>query len=195
MIEINLAPPEVRKRKKKSSLAAKFNIPMEVIVGSAGGLLVLLVLIHFGLMGVNLTKKLAYNRVKAKWNEMAPSKAKVDQVMQEMRSLQSQYDAIKGITQDVAIQWSEKLNIISDNLPKGVWLKRVDLTDEAFLLDGSAISKKSNEMINVHSFIAALKGQERFLDKLVDLDLGSIQSRYIKDVEVADFVIKSGLKK
>ena len=55
MIEINLLPPELRKKKKRL-LPGGVNIPLEVIIGSAGGLIILLIFVHVALLGINIIK-------------------------------------------------------------------------------------------------------------------------------------------
>ena len=126
---------------------------------------------------------------------MLRAKENVDKVIQEMRDLQARHKAIEKITTDDRIIWSQKLNVLSDSVARGVWLNRVRLKDGVFFIEGSAISKQNDEMINVHSFTSSLKDEKLFLDKFVDLELGSIQRRYISKTEVADFLITAELIK
>ena len=188
MISINLVPIDQRRRKKKS--LGGLRIPPEIIIGSGGGLILLLVCVHIILMGVNLTKLAQHKSLAKEWEEMQPAKKNVDTVINEMKELREQQKTISGLVDQNTTSWSEKLNIISDNLPKGTWIKKVNLTKNMLLIEGSAISRQNQQMINVHQFTSNLKKNERFLEGFEELELGSIQRRTLGAVEVANFLIK-----
>jgi len=194
MIEINLVPLHLRKKKKKSLLPGGINIPIEVVIGIGGGVFALLILAHVLLLFTNIAKLAQHKRLQKQWEEIAPDKAKVDAVVNEMRELQSRYKSIEEITGVDKILWSQKLNILSDNLPRGVWLTKIVLNDEMLLIEGSATSKQRQEMINVHNLASNLKSNEAFLEDLEDLELGSIQRRRVQKIEIADFLITTKLK-
>ncbi len=194
-IEINLIPPNLRK-KKKGGIANGINIPLEVLIGSAGALLVLLVLAHFSLLFINMNELAKYRELQKEWKSILPAKENVEVVISELRGLQERDKAIKAILDDkTRIIWSQKLNILSDSLPKGVWLRKIVLNEEMFLIEGSAISRQKKEMINVHRLTANLKKEENFLNYLSDLELDAIQRRRIKKIEIADFIITTKLQK
>ena len=113
----------------------------------------------------------------------------MDLVVNQMREFQGILKTINNITKKDGIRWAQKLNIISDSLPKGVWLKRLALDDGVLFIEGSAISKQQKEMINAHSFTSLLKEDKSFLTHLNDLELGSVQRQKIQNLEVADFLI------
>lgn len=188
MININLTPPHLKK-KEKSHLLGKVNIPLEVIIGCGGGLLVLLGVVHVLLLFVNIGKLAQHKGLQKQWETMRPSKENVDSVVSEMRSLQGKYKSIEEITDKMGVSWGQKLNILSDSLPRGVWLKKVALDEDVLYLEGSAIPKESSEIISIHHFTSKLKQNESFVEHFTDLELGSIQRRRIKSVEIADFVI------
>jgi len=189
MLEINLTPPELRKKKKKSLLPEGFNIPREVVIGSVGGLFILLVIIQIFLIFTNFSRIAKKKKLDNNWEQLAPQKAKVDSVLNEVRMLKNKQNAITSLSGDVKIIWSEKLNLISDSLPRGAWLRKISLEEGLFFIEGSAISRQKEEMINVHDFTSRLKKSEKFLKHLKSLELGSIQRRSIKAVEIADFLI------
>lgn len=195
MIEINLVPLHLRKKKKKVFFVGGFKLPLEVVIGLGGGLIILLFLVHVILLVINVSKLATHNKLKLSWEEIAPEKEKVDVVISELRMLQKKQSAIKKLTEEEKVIWSQKMNILSDNLPKGVWLRKIAFNEDAFFVEGSAISRQNKEMIGVHKFTANLKQDENFLTDLTDLELGSIQMRKIKKVDVADFLITSRLGK
>ena len=193
MINVNLIPPHLRQR-RKSRLLGRLNIPLEIIIGCTAGLLMFLALIHVLLLLLNI-RKLAYHQIlKGKWEAMAPDKENVDSVINEMRAVQGKYKAIEEIVTKGGVSWAQKLNLLSDNLPRGMWFNKLVLDDDMLLVEGSAISRDTNEIINVHRLTVALKENEEFMRDFVDLELGSIQRRKIKNVEIADFVITMRLK-
>ena len=188
MIEINLISPELRK-KKKSGLLGGMQIPLEIVVGSAGGLFVLLIFVHISLLVINVMKLGAHKRLEGQWTKILPDKTKADGVIGKMRQLKNKQTALVKAIQPSDISWAQKLNLVSDLLPRGVWLSKVALNNYIFYLDGSAISRVNNEMINVHTFTSNLKSNAAFMKSFVELDVGSIQTRTVDKTNVADFLI------
>ncbi len=193
MIEINVVPPELRKKKKKKLLPGGVDVPPEVIIGSIGGLFFLLILVHIGLLVINVAKMKEHKGLKQEWQSILPHKQKVDGVVTDMRRLQNKHKAIVRVTGGERIYWAQKLNVISNELPRGVWLTKIALTDEMLFIEGSAISKSQDELINVHKFTSNLKRQPQFMSELTELELGSIQRRTERGIDVADFLITTKL--
>lgn len=193
MIEINLLPSQYKK-KKKAGLFGNNRIPPEIVIGSAGGLLILLVFFHIGLLFINV-KKLAQQKIlDKKWEELKPEKQAVDQVLTQLRELQNNIKTLNQVTKKDGLKWAEKYNIISDSLPKGVWLKKLSLNDNVLFIEGSAISKMQKEMQSVHQFDANLKANKNFLEYFKDFEPGSMQRRKIQNLDIADFLITIKLK-
>lgn len=194
MIEINLIPYSLRKNKKGKLSFKEFNIPLEVVIGLGGGLIVLLILVHVFLLVINIRNVAQHKEFKKKMEAVSPEKEQVEKVINELRSLQGTQKAVEGILPERKIYWAQKLNILSDSIPRGVWLKRVNLEGDVLLIEGSAISTDNEAMINVHQFTSTLKSQREFLEHFNDLELGSIQRRKIKQLDIADFMITVRLK-
>lgn len=192
MIEINFIPLSQRKRKR--AVSGGFNIPLEIVVGAGGGLLMLLVATHIVFLFINIAKFSHHKMLEKQWAQILPAKQNVDSVVSQLKALREKSTALENLTAKHNISWAQKLNILSDSLPRGVWLKKLALNENAFFIEGSAISRQKNEMINVHSLAANLKADEQFLVGLKEIELGSIQSRNIQTVEVADFLITAELK-
>lgn len=193
MIDINLLPPEKR-RKRKTKFLGGLNIPQEVVIGSAGGLLFLLIFVHIGLTFINFSKHGIHKSLTNQMAEIKPAKEDVDAVIMQMRSLQNSVKAINEVVKGNRIIWAQKLNTLSDEIPRGTWIRKVALSEGGLFIEGSAISREQKEMISVHTFASNLKAKERFVNDFLELDLGSIQRRKINTVEVADFLITAKLK-
>jgi len=190
-IELNLIPPNMRRRRRR--LLAGIKVPLEVIIGLFGGVIMLLIFVHGGLLLFNFYRLNQHHNLKKEWDVTIPSKENVDKVLKEIRELQGKQKAIEKITMEDRVLWAPKLNVISDKIDRGIWLTRIRLKDGIFFIEGSALSKGGDEMINVHTFTSDIKNEPLFVEKVSDLELGSIQRRYINKTEVADFLITAKL--
>ena len=193
MIDINLVPPHLRKH-RKSRVFGTINIPLEIIIGCGGGLLFLLGMIHVMLLLVNVGKLAHHKSLERQWESMRSDRENVDSVVSKMRTFQGKYTALEDISKKAELSWAHKLNLLSDYLPRGMWFKKISLNNEMLFIEGSAISQNANEIASVSRLISELKGSDDFMADFTELELGSIQRRRIKNVEIADFVITMKLK-
>lgn len=174
---------------------AALNIPQEAIIGLVGGLFVLLLSVHVILQLIIFFKFAQHARYRNHWEKIAPEKEKADLVFNQLRANQSKIKSIESITTNQRVTWAQKLNDISDSIPRGVWLNKISVEDKVVVIEGSAVSKIKDEMISmVGSFAANLKSQKKFMMDLNNLEVGSIQRRRSQIAEVADFTITAKLK-
>jgi len=193
MININLVPPHLRKQQKSRVLGA-INIPLEIIIGCGGGLLFLLGMIHIVLLLINVGKLAHYKSLQHQWDSMRSDKENVDSVVSKMRTFQGKYTALEDIAKKGELSWSQKLNILSDFIPRGMWFRRIALNNEMLFIEGSMVSQGVSEISSVSRLISKLKGSDDFMRDFTELDIGSIQRRRIKNIEIADFVVTMKLK-
>ena len=172
---------------------AILNLPKEAIIGLVGGLLVFLFIVHLILYIAIFTKISQYKREKKEWEKILPEKNKADAVIGELRDLQNKINSIEKIKSDKRILWSQKLNDIGDNIPRGVWLNKISINEAVLLIDGSAVSKTRDEMTSVGNFVANLKRTSSFMNGLKNMELGSIQRRQFKSIDMVDFIITAKL--
>lgn len=182
-------PPQLRRKQKRGFMPGGFQIPLEVVIGLGGGLIMLLILVHIGLLAINLVKLGQHRDLQNKIAKISTQKGEVDAVINEMRSLQGKLQSINKITNESQILWSQKFNILSDRLPRGVWLKKISYDQKVLLIQGSAISRQANEMMSVHTLAANLKNDPVFLKGFANLEMDSIARSLMNKVEVADFVM------
>ncbi|MBF0478673.1 MAG: PilN domain-containing protein [Candidatus Omnitrophica bacterium] len=194
MIEINLTPPEARKKRTAGGFMKGLSVPLEVIIGLGGGLLMLLLCIYVVLVFANLGKAAELRSLNKQWEQLQPEKKEIDAVLSDLRSLQSIKKDVQKICNANRIRWSRKLNIITDVIPKGVWLIRIDAGDASLFIKGRALSKQGEELRNIHAFVANLKNNPDFMSELKDVELGNIQSVKVSGVDVSEFSIKVVLK-
>ncbi len=195
MIEINLVPPQLRKRQKKNfSATGIFNLPQEIVFALIGGVIAFLIVIHVLLQLNIFLKVIQHSALKAQWAKTQPEKQQVDVVLNELRSSQNKINAINKVTTSKRLLWAQKFNEISESLPRGMWLNRLSLESNVFMIEGSAFSKIGNEMTTVGDFLTTLKNSKAFMEGLENIDVGSIQRRQIKSVDISDFYITIRIK-
>lgn len=195
MIDINLVPDQLRKRRRSDFFSGGvFNIPREVLVGIGGGIIALLLLID-GLVFVGkIIKFLEYQHVKSKWQTMLPEKTMMDSVKQNLQEVQKEVKAIKDIMEGQSSSWSQKLNALSDGLPKGVWLRKITLNDKQLFIEGSTVSQGQSEIINVGNFVSNMKKDAQFINDFESIEVDYVQSRKTEGLQISDFTILAKLK-
>ncbi len=193
MIEINLIPPTLRKKKKGKFLLAGFRVSPEVAIGLGVGLVAVLILFHVVLGMMNIGAIAQHKGLRAELEALSSQRQEADKVLGELKTLQETQDTMRDILPK-QIFWAQKLNILSDSIPKGMWLRRFWFEKNVFSVEGSAITTNDEAMINVHKFFSDLKDQKEFQDQFNDMELGSIQRRKAGSIEIADFLITMKLK-
>ncbi len=195
MIIINLVPEQLKKRSASDVLSfINLGISREIIFGVGGAFVALLIIFHVMLLVMQLSQAARLGSVKAVWNQLLPDRTRIDTIGVELREMKKKMDTIKDLTTAKAGQWSMKLNILSDALPKGVWLKRLVLDNGSLMLDGTAYSTLHNEIVIVGNVVAALKKDAAFSNDFSSIEVQSVQRAKRGPTEVADFVITAKLK-
>ncbi len=193
MIELNLIPTHLRKKKRKTlSLGGRdVRIPREAVIGLIGGLLVLLLAVHVVLQLVIMYKYFNHQKMEQGWEQMSSSQTNVNRVLNELRRLQGNLKAIDNMRGTDRISWSKKLNLISEHLPRGVWLDWVSMDGRTLVLRGSSVSKSNTQIISIHNFTENLSNSKDFMLGLRNIETGLIKSRDIQTTPVADFSISA----
>lgn len=173
MIEINLLPEELRRKEVKF----KFEIPL----GSLLKILVIVLLIHLSLAVTAAMRKAKLDSLNKRFSEFQEKKVAYDDLKKEIEILEknkSNLDQLKG----KRIIWSEKLNFISDSIPKGIWLKELSFSKGKFKIIGSCVSKRSDETERIQILLSRLRKEFK------DLELGVLTRRSIKGQDIIDFI-------
>jgi hypothetical protein len=195
MIDINLVPEQLRKRRKSELLSGGiFNIPKEVMVGIGGGFIVLLLAVDVLFFLGKVVKFVQYHHAKSQWEAILPDKSNTDAIKKQLQDLQKEVKSMKDIMEGHNAVWSNKLNVISLGLPKGIWLRKITLTDKQLFIEGTTVSKEPTGMVNVGEFVSNLKKDEQFMQNFDSLEVDNIQRRKNETLEVADFTILGKLK-
>jgi hypothetical protein len=193
MIDINLIPAALRKNGKGDAQSLTVNIPKEILVGVGAGLMVLMLTVHVvpGVVWLAGMGRLA--GYKANWQKVLPDKTILDSIHKEAGDLKKKFLMISDMTTKKSVQWAPKFNVISDVLPRGVWIRKMVLDKGSLTMEGSVVSKSQNEINNVGMFLSALKQNNGFMKDFSSLEVNSIQRGKNNAVEVTDFTVMAKL--
>jgi len=194
MIDINLIPAALRKNGQRDANAVGLNYPKEVLWGVGTVLVLLLATVHLilGALWYMGNSHLAKNN--AEWQRVLPDKTTMDSMKKESTDLTKKIGVITDMTVQKTVLWSPKFNAISDNLPKGLWLRKMVLDKTSLTMEGSVVSKNQTEINNVGAFIFALKQNADFMKDFSSLEVNSIQRGKNNAVDVTDFTVMAKLK-
>lgn len=217
MIEINLLPVEMRKKQTpKFAMPNVFNrafiLPLVGGILALHGLLILLVAYQrIDLANVGHRVELLKEATKETTRKKVESKANAERLGQ-MESLTER-----------KFSWARVLNVLSDSVPKGMWLRRFAVTEETrtvapdkqdkpaqgskkrtslpaeqkvkmLKLEGSVLGS-GQETATIGRFIKALKDDRSFVAVFDEVEFFNITQRKIKSFDVYDFSIFCVFKK
>src|SRR4030042_1157038 len=118
MMEINLLPPELKKKRRKIELPDISFLPI------VAGLLGVIIIIHLLLGSTLALKAKTLKRLERKWEAVLPEKQKADKLKAELTSMRSKVGAIDNLVKNRR-SWASRLNDISDAMIPGVWLNKL----------------------------------------------------------------------
>jgi hypothetical protein len=188
MIEINLLPEEMR-RKKRASFKLNLAI-MGKVKFLAGGIAlgVLVFLVIFLSMGSSVRKKQIIGLM-AEERNIEPLRARVESVDKEVSVLKTKMAVLDEITKRRFL-WARKLNEISDIALTGIWFRRI-YTDSnlRLIIEGSVISKEEEAMATVGKFMKDMGEHISFFEDFRDIKLETVQKNSMDDRDAVDFTI------
>lgn len=170
------------------------NIPHEILLGVGSGLVLLIVTVHLVLGVLQLMGFGQLSAHQAEWQKLAPDKKILDDINRESGDLKKRINTISDMTVRRSMLWAPKFNVISDDLPRGLWIRKMALDKTSLTIEGSVVSKTRNEINNVGLFVSALKQNDAFIKGFSSLEVNSIQRGKTNAVEVTDFTVMAKLK-
>ena len=187
MIEINLLPEGMRKRK---GLQLNLNLEMGKVKVIAGGAVVgiLILLIVFLSLGSSIRKRQT-RRLLAREQVISAQKSEIERVNKEAAVLRTKITTLEQITKREFL-WAEKLNNLSDLILPGIWFTRIhtDL-ENRLVIEGSVISKEEEAMALVGKFMKGIREDKNFFVGFSNIRLESVQRKNIDERDVVDFKI------
>lgn len=194
MIEINLLPPELKK-KKTLHVEVKQIFSPRILLTFLG----YFVLAHTVILTASFISAKRLDIIKTNWNGLSPQRAKIAQLNTDYADIQQKVLLIEKLIGE-RILWAKKLNLLSDLLVNGVWLNQLSLDARiegkkekpayiSLTIRGSAASRAKNEPALIGKFIQNLKGSSEFTADFVEIELGPIRQRQITQTTIMDFVL------
>ena len=189
MIEINLLPEELRK--KKSDPRFKLNLQAEKlkfwIAGGAAGILIFIIIVL--LLG-SFIREAQINKFLAREKNFSSRLSHLDSVNNEISVLKVKMGALDTLTKRKFI-WAEKINQLSDLVLPGIWFTRVytDPSENKLMIEGGVISKSEEAMASVGKFMKNLKDDAQFFKDFKNIKLESVQRKAKDERDIVDFKI------
>ncbi len=191
MIEINLLPEELKAKPK--SAKPGIGIEAKYFLYAIPLALCILICAHVYLGIINITQNSKLKILNEKWLSLEPQRKELEAFNKEYAVLSEDAQAIQKLTEQ-KLNWSEKLNKLSLNLPPGIWFNELFVSDKDLLLQGSVISLQKEEMSLLKKLIDNLKNDASFFKDFNNLELSSVQTKTIGGYDIADFVLVGTLK-
>ena len=193
MIDINLMP--VNQRKKSNGLfGVALNISREILLGIGAAVAALLITMHILLILVWGFKSIQLAGVEGKFKQLLPDKNIIDAVANEVKDVNKKMKAITGLISIQKTTWSEKFNVLSDEVPKGVWLSKVTVDPTTLIIFGMAASKQHNEITLVSGLTANLKNNQQLMVDIASIEVNAINRVKYNNTDVSQFTITVKLK-
>ncbi len=160
MILINLLPEELRLKEVKH-----INIPYRQIVLGIFAILIIFTLFNF----IKYLKvRTEHNKLQKQWQQMAEKSTKADELEKELgATIIAEVDFYDTLV-DPPLQTARILNMLSDTIPKGVWLTELRFgrkkKDLEMIVIGLSQSTNGSQLVEIQNFSNNLKVQmEKFM--------------------------------
>ena len=217
MIELNLLPQELRKKRKKIELP---DLPLIPISAAIIGALVVVQLVLGFLITISNRQLTSAEKT---WKELAPKKAEFDKIKKEIALTGQKTKAIEGLIAD-RFNWARFLNELSNSLTANIWLTELSYNEEKaasqsssskktrrssstaskqpaeqsvarfLVISGSASGKDEEGTAYIARFIKSLKNNADFFSNFNDIELVSIKKGTVSGKDVMDFTVSCKFK-
>jgi len=190
MIEINLLPKELRKKKRKIEL------PTIPVIPIGAGAIALLVIIQLLLGSVFFIAKAHLARLDKKWDILAPKKRELDKIKRKLNTTKKKIRAIDELMAK-RLNWSRVLNELSNSIRSNIWFNELDYRESldgniirgTLSISGSSISHGEEGTADIAYFIRSLKTNEEFFRDFEDVELVNITKGSVSGQDVMNFAL------
>ncbi len=216
MIQINLLPPELRKKESPKIMLPEIPIKKTLVV-AVGFILVVQVLVSLA-AGVLAFQSGA---TKAAIEKLSGEVAETRRIKEASVGALNKLKDIRALTTK-KFYWASLLNAITDSVSKGVWLRTLSLdetvvevpkpnakkNDKGIIKKSDMIQQRSltlkldgsvyaagQETAFIGKFVKSLKENSFFNDLFSQIDLSNISQRKINEYDVYDFTLFCRFKK
>ncbi|MDP3791821.1 MAG: hypothetical protein Q8R38_07250 [Candidatus Omnitrophota bacterium] len=131
MIEINLLPEELKKKKRSASKIDVMNIDLQKIlfVRIAIVAAVIFVAIQVLVFGLGFLGSIIFNSMEKGYNKMLPQKQEADKLQAQISKMSRKVSAIDELMVK-RFSWTKKLNDLSDSTTPGVWITQLEYDEK-----------------------------------------------------------------
>ena len=195
MIELNLLPVELRKKKKSIELPEIPLVPIAIVF--VGALLV----IQLILGGLIFLSKKQLVTLDKKFEDLLPKKAAFESTRDDLTLTKKKVEAVEGLMEK-QLKWSRLLNELSNSITANIWLTELSYEEGMALknkirtltLSGSAAGKSEETTAHIARFIQALKDNEKFFSEFDNIELVSIRKGRVIEQDVMNFTLACSFK-
>ncbi|NQU95404.1 MAG: PilN domain-containing protein [Candidatus Omnitrophica bacterium] len=208
MIELNLLPEELKKKKKRIELPEIPFIPISIALIAA------LVVIQLLLSGWIAATKSQISSLEKTWKDLAPKKTEFESIKKKISAITGKAQTIEYLI-DKRVSWARFLNELSDSVTSNVWLTGLSYSEKSgvpvtrasskiktksspnpktktrrertLTISGSASGRGEEATAYIARFIQSLKDNGDFFKNFNDIELVSIKQDSVADQNVMDF--------
>jgi Tfp pilus assembly protein PilN len=190
MIELNLLPKELRKRKKKL-------LPEIPILPIGASVLVALIACNYFLSAVLKNKEGAVLAAKKEWEVLEPRQKDAEKLGKDVEAIQKRLAAMELVTKP-DLRWARLLSGLNNAVIPNVWLsvfesvqggagqRNTGASGRAIYLEGYALGK-AEATSTVGKFIDSLKANPEFADYFDEIKLENMMNKVVSGEEVMEF--------
>lgn len=217
MIEINLLPEELKKRKHSSQKIDVTNINLEKIPFIKIALIAagIVVIIQIAVFGFGILGSVILGTLEKSYKQILPEKREVEQLKSQISKMSKKVSAIDELMVK-RFSWAKKLNDLSDSITPGIWLTQLEyderliekakaaanplkgqegrvatekILERYLIIYGAASSMGEEGTALIGRFIKNLKENASFYSDFSDIELGSIKREQMSGQEIMTFKI------
>ncbi len=207
MIEVNLLPPEHR-RKERTRLSLPTDLPAGKIVLAALGAIFAVQLLVSGYAFFQTSR---LSQVSSEIEKLKTENKDITAQKNEIAAMKARAREVESLSVRPFF-WSSMLNAVSDSVSKGIWLNSLTMAEgpapeavgasqggEAatvryLRIEGSAVGQ-GDETASIGRFITELKQNPLLAELFDDVRLSNINQKKIREFDVYDFMLVCVLKK
>lgn len=219
MIEINLLPEEIKKKKRSASIdtsvAKLSSLPVINIAMAAVGAVLA---IQLALFITGVISGIVLNSMNREYTNILPKKNETQQLKANVETANKKVATIDELMVK-RFSWEKKLNALSDSMISGIWLTELqydekiagvtklanagpakdrggagkkaseNTTSRYLILSGAASGMGEEGTALIGRFIKSLKENAEFYSDFSDIELGTIKREKMGDQEIMIFKI------
>ena len=191
MIEINLISEELRP--KAASKQAFKGFDLRYVLYAIPAVFALLIILHIAFGAMAVVRYYQFSALDKKWKGMEPKRKILDDFNKEYAVYSQDEKLIKQFIEK-RIDWTQKLNRLSLDLPSGIWFTDISGNPKELYIRGSVVSVERLEMSLIKKFIEALKADASFFKDFTSVDLGQLENKTVAGYDITEFNLKGVLR-